>query len=232
MSLNLRRLFVAQLIWFCGVVAARSEDLPLLVEDDFDKGMDRWETTDPKGAEPVWKIETVERDGKQDKVLRVTGTSKYEPPHRSPFSIALVKDVVVGDFVMTAKVQNTNPTAGDHRDLCFFWGYQDPAHFYYVHLGARPDPHSCQIFIVNDAPRTMITELTSEGTPWTDGWHQVKVVRRVEEGVVEVYFDDMERPVMRAKDKTFTWGRVGLGTFDDHGNFDEFRLQGERVERE
>ena len=48
----------------------------------------------------------------------------------------------------------------------------------------------------------------------------------------QVYFDDMERPVMRAKDKTFTWGRVGLGTFDDHGNFDEFKLRGERVERE
>jgi hypothetical protein len=232
MNFKLRRIVIAQLIWFSGMAAARSEDLPLVVEDDFDKGMDRWESTDPDGAEPVWKIETVERDGKQDKVLRVTGTSKYEPPHRSPFSIALIKDVVVGDFVMTAKVQNTNPTAGPHRDLCLFWGYQDPAHFYYVHLGARPDPHSCQIFIVNDAPRTMISELTSEGTPWTDGWHDVKVVRRVQEGVIEVYFDDMERPVMAAKDKTFAWGRVGLGTFDDHGNFDEFRLRGKIVERD
>jgi hypothetical protein len=228
---NLRRAIIAQFVCMCVRGAAVGQDLPLLVEDDFDKGMDRWETTDPEGADPVWKIETIERDGKQDKVLRVTGTSKYEPPHRSPFSIALVKEVVVGDFVMTAKVQNTNPTAGAHRDLCLFWGYQDPAHFYYVHLGARPDPHSCQIFIVNDAPRTMISELTSEGTPWTDGWHDVKVVRRVQEGLIEVYFDDMERPVMTARDKTFAWGRVGLGTFDDHGNFDEFRLRGERVER-
>jgi hypothetical protein len=132
---------------------------------------------------------------------------------------------------MTAKVQNTNPTAGPHRDLCLFWGYQDPAHFYYVHLGARPDPHSCQIFIVNDAPRTKISELTSEGTPWTDGWHDVKVVHRAHDGVMEVYFDDMERPVMTARNTTFTWGRVGLGTFDDHGNFDDFTLWGERVEK-
>lgn len=232
MSSNLRRAVIAQLVFLCGSVAAFGQDLPLLVEDDFDKGLGRWQTTDPEGAEPVWRIETVERDGKQDKVFRVTGTSKYEPPHRSPFSIALVKDVVVGDFVMTAKVQNTNPTAGGHRDLCLFWGYQDPAHFYYVHLGAQPDEHSCQIFIVNDAPRTMITDKKSKGTPWTDGWHDVKVVRRVEDGTMEVYFDDMETPVMAADDKTFTWGRVGLGTFDDHGNFDEFRLRGERIKRE
>jgi hypothetical protein len=208
------------------------QELPLLVEDDFESGVDRWETTDPVGSEPVWKTEMVERDGQPSEVFRVTGTSKYQPPHRSPHSIALVKDIVVGDFVMTAKVQNTNPSAGAHRDLCLFWGYQDPAHFYYVHLGAEPDPHSCQVFIVNDAPRTMITDKKSEGTPWTDGWHDVKIVRRVDDGLIEVYFDDMETPVMTATDKTFTWGRVGLGTFDDSGNFDEFKLLGERVERQ
>lgn len=222
---------------FVGLLAGTStpaigEDLPLLVEDDFDSGMERWETTDPEGAEPVWKIVEARRDGKQEQVLRVTGTSKYQPPHRSPHSIALLKDIVAGDFVLTAKLQNTNPGAGAHRDLCLFWGYQDPAHFYYVHLGAKPDPHSCQIFIVNDAPRTMITDKKSEGTPWTDGWHDVKVVRRPAEGLMEVYFDDMETPVMTASDKTFTWGRVGLGTFDDNGNFDAFVLRGAAVQKD
>ena len=221
--------FVGVLAWIATV--AHGQDLPLLVEDDFSSGMDRWETTDPQDAEPVWKIVEVQRDGEEEMVLRVTGTSKYQPPHRSPHSIALLKDVVVGDFVMTAKVQNTNPKAGGHRDLCLFWGYQDPAHFYYVHLGAEPDPHSCQIFIVNDAPRTMITDKKSKGTPWTDGWHDVKVVRRARDGVMEVYFDDMDMPVMTAQDKTFTWGRVGLGTFDDNGNFDVFELRGVVEER-
>ena len=36
-----------------------------------------------------------------------------------------------------------NPTARDypHRSLCLFFGYQDPAHFYYVHLGQRTEQH-------------------------------------------------------------------------------------------
>jgi hypothetical protein len=43
---------------------------------------------------------------------------------------------------------------------------------------------------------------------------------------MKVYFDNMEKPYMTAKDKTFTWGRIGIGTFDDHGNFDDVVLRG------
>ena len=89
-----------------------------------------------ESANGVWKLIEVGKPGNH--ALRVTGTSKYQPPHRSPHSIALLKDVVVGDFELTVRVQETNVTAGPHRDLCIFWGYQDPSHFYYVHFGAKP----------------------------------------------------------------------------------------------
>lgn len=194
------------------------EGLPLVFSDNFDAGMDDWKTTD--GKKPFWKIEETDRGP----ALRVTGKSDYEPPVRSPHSIALVRDVVVGDFVMTAKIQNTNVKAGAHRDLCFFWGYQDPSHFYYVHLGAKADPHACQIFIVDGEPRIAITKKEATGTPWTEGWHDVKVVRRVADGTMEVYFDNMEIPHMTAENSKFNWGQVGVGTFDDHGNFDDFKL--------
>jgi hypothetical protein len=214
---------------FGGQVLAADKELPLLLKDDFERGMDRWQTTDPDPANGVWKI--IEGGAPGNHALRVTGTSKYQPPFRSPHSIALVKDTVVGDFEFSVQVQETNVNAGPHRDLCFFWGYQDPAHFYYAHLGAKADPHACQIFIVNGAARTMITVDQATGTPWTEGWHNVKVVRNVADGTIKVYFDDMEKPLMTARDKTFTWGQVGLGTFDDHGNFDDFELRGIRVER-
>ena len=57
-------------------------------------------------------------------------------------------------------------------------------------------------------------------------------MRRVDDGTMKVYFDDMEKPFMTANDKTFTWGQVGVGTFDDHGNFDDFELRGVRVEKQ
>jgi hypothetical protein len=36
---------------------------------------------------------------------------------------------------------------------------------------------------------------------------------------------------MTAVDKDFTWGRVGLGSFDDEGDFDNFKLSGVEVEK-
>jgi hypothetical protein len=214
-------------------------ELPVVHQDDFEDGMDRWTPFSAPQAEPLPEaespfavVEVKGPSGETTKVLRAKGNSKYEPPFRSPPNVALLKDVTVGDFEITAKVQSTNPGAGPHRDMCVIWGYQDPSHFYYVHFGAvnTPDTNSCQVFIVNDAARTPITVKQTEGTPWNDGWIDVKVTRNVETGETNVYFDDMTEPLMTAKDTTFKWGQVGLGTFDDNGNWDDFVLRGVKVE--
>jgi hypothetical protein len=83
---------------------------------------------------------------------------------------------------------------------------------------------------VNEAPRTKISTKTTPGTDWTDGWHAVRVVRRVADGTIEVYWNDMTTPVQTAKDGTFAWGRIGLGSFDDTGDWDDVVLRGTRVE--
>src|SRR5262245_13792838 len=202
-------LAVLALILFALGVFAADVELPLLLREDFGKGADRWEPTDAA----AWKV----IDTKTGKAYNQFQQSKFQPPHRSPLNFALLKDVNVGDFVLEAKVQSTARDYG-HRDMCLFFGYQGPAHFYYVHLGQKTDDHANQIFIVNDAPRTKISTKTTEGTKWDDGWHDVKIVRRVADGTIEVYFDDMKTPVMTAKDKTFAWGRIGVGSFDDTGN--------------
>jgi len=204
------------------------EVLAKLLVDDFEQGMSHWRTTDPR--QPYWEIRKLNTSGKPNHVLRVLGKSNYQPPHRSPKSIALLKEIVVSDFELTVRVQSTNPSAGGGRDMCLFWGYQDPSHFYYVHLGGEASPTHCQIFIVNDAPRKRITTKQAKGTPWTEGWHVVRIARRVTEGTVAVYFDDMTNPLMSADDNEFAWGQVGLGTFDDHGNWDDFQLRGTLVD--
>ena len=231
-----RVMFAAVLAIFAGgpLAAADEPKLPVLVEEDFEHGFSRWQTTDPDPAKhSVWKIIDVEPKGNH--ALRVTGISKYKPKHRSPWSFALLKGIEVTDFELSLRCQETHVDAGPHRDLCVFWGYQDPDHFYYVHLGAKPDPHACQIFIVDGADRKMITKDQAKGTPWTEGWHKVKVTRDVADGSMKVFFNDMEKPYMTASDKTFTWGQVGIGTFDDHGNFDDVvlrgKLKGEKAEK-
>lgn len=193
-------------------------DLPLAFQDDFERNaVGPWEFTDPA----AWSIAKVG----ENRVLEQKKASKYTPKVRSPFNIALVKDVDVSDFVLDLKVQSTGRDYG-HRDLCLFFGHQDPSHFYYVHLGKEADPHAHSIFLVNDAPRVSIAEERTKGTPWTDGWHHVRIVRKVSDGRILVYFDDMKTPIMSAHDKTFAHGRVGVGSFDDTGRFDVLQFWG------
>ncbi|MCA9055960.1 MAG: hypothetical protein KDA75_19140 [Planctomycetaceae bacterium] len=200
------------------VSVADDSPWPLLFQDDFESGLTHWRSPDPA----AFRI-TADGDGH---VLDQFQQSQVLTPVRSPFNRAVVKDVVVGSFQMDVKFKST---ARDypHRSLCLFFGYQDPAHLYYVHFGQRTDDHANQIFIVNDAPRVKISTQTTPGTPWDGEWHHARITRNVETGEINIYFDDLGKPVMTAVDKTFPWGRVGVGSFDDTGLFDDFTLHGE-----
>lgn len=196
--------------------------LPLVFCDDFESGThDRWEFSDPQ----AWRIQKL--DG--NTVLEQFQASKVQTPVRSPFNRALIKDVKVGSFVLDVKLQSTIKDYG-HRDMCLFFGFQDPAHMYYVHLGKKADDHANQIFIVNNEPRKKISLTSTTGTDWTDNWHHARIVRSIDDGSIKVFFDDMTKPVMTASDKTFGAGRVGIGTFDDTGRFDRVYLFGEKAE--
>lgn len=217
-------LIIASGLLFGVATFAEGPDLPLLVSEKFESGATRWQPTDAK----AWMVKKV---GERTVYSQFKKRSKYEPPHRSPYNISLLKDVHVGDFVLDAQVLSTHEDYG-HRDVCLFFGYQDPAHFYYVHLGKKTDDHANQIFIVNDKPRTKISSKTTSGTNWDDRWHHVRIDRRVKAGSIAVYFDDMETPIMEASDTTFAWGQIGIGSFDDTGDWDDIELRGVKVEKQ
>jgi len=194
--------------------------LPLVFEESFAEGASRWQPTDAT----AW---TLSRDGDRAVWGLNRRKSDYQPPVRSPHNIALVRDLELTDLVITFDVKSTRDT-GNHRDCCVFFNHRDPAHFYYVHLGARPDPHSGQIMIVDGAPRRALTENTKR-VPWDDGWHRVKVERNTASGRIAVYFDDMDNPLMETTDRTFTSGRIGIGSFDDMNDFANIKVSGKRA---
>ncbi len=194
-------------------------ELPLVFQEDFASDRSRWETTDDQ----AWELRDSDHD--HGKVLALNRRiSDYQPTHRSPHNIALVRELELGDFVLLADVRNLADTGG-HRDGCIFFTHRSPTQFYYVHLGAQPDPASGQIMIVADAPRRPLTD-NKHKIAWDDGWHRVKVTRESVSGAIAVYFDDMQRPVMQATDKTFDRGRLGIGSFDDVNEFDNVLIYG------
>ncbi len=220
--------FVILALGFATSAHAEAPAAKLLFSDDFSKGADHWQPSDPA----AWKVVDTDHGKAYSLTLSVNDGKKttYKPPYRSPFSFSLLKDISVGDFTLEVQAQSTCKPY-NHQDLCLFFGYQDPAHFYYAHLGRKTDDHANQIFIVNGADRAKISTKTTEGTPWTKGWHQLKVVRSVGDGSIEVFFDDTKTPAMTATDKHFTWGQVGVGSFDDTGNFTDVKLTGVEAEK-
>jgi hypothetical protein len=195
------------------------------LDENFSKGADHWQPASPEG----WKVIDVDGGKAFSEFKNVDITKKL--PHRSPWNIALLKDIYVGDFVLEVKVRETAKEY-PHRDCCLVFGYQNPEHFYYTHFASTTkDPHANQIFIVNAADRAKITEGDAEAVKWgskTD-WHRLKIVRTVSDGLIAAYFDDMEKPIETAHDKTFESGRIGIGTFDDTADFAEVKLWGNKV---
>ena len=70
----------------------------MVFSEDFEKGFERWEMTDPKG----WTYCKV--DG--NTVFGINSRkNNYKPKVRSPHHIALIKGVELSDFVLTFRVR-------------------------------------------------------------------------------------------------------------------------------
>jgi hypothetical protein len=151
--------------------------------------------------------------------------SKYKPKHLSPLNIAMIQGKQFGDFELEVQMQQTGKEYG-HRDMCLFFGIQDPEHFYYCHIATKTDAHAHNLFIVNDAPRLKVSDYQTPGFDWgkPGTWHTVRLVRNVESGKIAVYVDDNSDPIMTAVDKTFGTGWIGFGSFDDTGLVDDIKI--------
>lgn len=168
----------------------------------------------------AWRIALDKNKG----ALELHQQSKYKPPYRSPFNIALIKNKMVGDVLIEADCLQTGKEYG-HRDMVLFFGYQGPASYYYAHIATKADDHANNIFIVNNAPRLKISTVTNTGNNWgLDVWHKVRLHREATNGSIKVYFDDLSKPIMVAQDKTFASGWVGFGSFDDTGKIANIRV--------
>lgn len=218
--------------------------LPLVFQEDFEKGWSRWEVFD----EPSFKLTTLAGNS----FVQVPQLSDYQPPVRGPFNRLVIKDLQVRDFIIEARVRVTEIGRG-HRGGLFIFGYQDPSHLYYTHYAAAQSDRSHIFAKVAGAPRFTFFQTRTSGIPWTMGWQTIRTVRKFREGVIEAYVDDMTKPVLVADDiaykgtvylydeviaytnrnipvtqtDRFEWGRLGIGSFQGILDYDDVKVWAE-----
>ncbi len=196
-------------ITLAGAVAASEADVHFPL-----KRQDAWQAPDPK----VWKWSP----GPE---VTLKGQSDWEPPVRRPRNLIWFEDARWKDFMLEVEVRLTTFNEGNN-DLCIAFAGTDERHFYYAHLGETADEVHLHLHRVNDGPREAITAHRADSLPWKKGrWHAVKLVR--EGPSITVFFDGEQ--VLTAKDDALGAGRIGLGSFDDTGEFRELRIVGKPV---
>ncbi len=150
--------------------------------------------------------------------------SNYEYKVRSPYNIGLLRTLRLRNFILECELQQTGKDYG-HRDMCLFYNFQNRSQFYYSHIATKPDDHAHSCFLVDNKPRIRIDGDRTNGFDWgKDAWHQFRLVRNADRGTITLFADGGDTPIMTATDKTFGWGYVGFGTFDDTGRVSNVKI--------
>lgn len=195
------------------LAAAGAADQSINFRDNFTSGnLDAWQLPYPED----WQNGT---EGQMHFLHMLRNREPLVP--RRPMQFALLKGVKVGSFTFQARVRR----AGTSMMMVF--NYVDGLHFYYAHLsrdrGTKVAVHN-GLFLVDGAPRRRIAGTAAEPVLPDQNWHTVRIRRDVKTGSIEVFVDQETQARFSVVDRTFTCGQVGLGSFDETGDFTDVRL--------
>jgi hypothetical protein len=212
--------FPALAVLLCACARNDGAGRALLMSSDFESGTaDGWRPKDPGS----WRV--VDDGGSKVYELAAPGS---QGAVRAPTSWSLWEGREVSSFELSGRLRCHTDAATIFRDMCVFFHFQDPTHFYYVHFAGTSDGVHNIIGLVNGADRVKINAEPAGESVFrlTDReWHAFKVVRDAATGEIRAYLDDMETPILTARDLTLGRGLVGVGSFDDTGAFDDLALR-------
>jgi len=140
---------------------------------------------------------------------------------RRPLQFARLRKANVGSFALETRIRR------EGKSMIIVFNYVDTLHFYYAHLSVdrgTAQPVHNGIFIVNGEPRKRIAATEADPALPDREWHTVRLRRDVPSGSIEVFADDRKEPLFKVIDHMFTCGEIGIGSFDETGDFDDIRL--------
>jgi len=150
-------------------------------------------------------------------------------PIRRPAALAILKGQPLSEVQVDLDLRSLAGPDVPRRDLDLVFGYQSPKRFYYAHLSAVTNKLHNGIFLVDNSDRRRIDD--GKGIPRLvdSEWHHVRLKWNGMTGQCHVYFDSLAEPILSANDRSFTSGLVGVGSFDDTGEFRNIQVKGSQA---
>jgi len=176
-------------------------------------------------------LELLDRDGSAEWAIS-NGLLVLQKPGipagaiRRPAGIAVFRTPPLTRVVVDLELRCTAPIDVVHRDLEVVFGYQSPTRFYYVHLAGTTDDVHNGVFLVDNADRRRIDDGKTPPQLRDQNWHHVRLERDGSAGSIRVFVDGPKNPSWSLTDTTIRAGRVGVGSFDDTGEFREISVVG------
>lgn len=176
----------------------------------------QWTVYDPAD----WKIER--ENGAP--ILRLQTGREPLPGPRRPFQFALADTPAYSQVAVEADIRPLK------RSCMIVFAYRDQAHFDYAHLStdtAVKQPHHNGIFHVYGGERVRISsEAGPAAFPASGQWYHIKLTYDGKTRTVDVTVDGHPVPALHAVDLSLNGGKVGIGSFDETGDFKDVKITG------
>jgi hypothetical protein len=116
------------------------------------------------------------------------------------------------------------------RSVMIVFAYHDSAHFNYAHLSTDPGTKVAVhngIFHVYGGERVRISSVDGPPAfPANNRWYHVVLTHDGKSGTVHVNVDGKPVPALHGVDLSLTDGKIGIGSFDETGEFKNVKITG------
>lgn len=172
-----------------------------------------------------WTVQNASDWAVENGVLRLKVSAEPVPGQpRRPTKIALLESKPYTKVTVEAEIRR------NARSLIIAYAYQDEAHYNYAHISsdmaAKQNVHN-GIFHIFGGERVRITPLDGPASLETQEFIPAKLVFDGSTGHCYVEVNGKRNPSLDAVDMSLRWGRIGLGSFDETGDFRNVRITGE-----
>jgi hypothetical protein len=165
-----------------------------------------------------WKVS--EDDGRP--MLQLLVGREPLPGPRKPGQFALMQ---MPNAVKVTLEADVRPTKGS---LIVVFAYRDSAHFDYAHFStdtAMKQPVHNGVFHVYGGERVRISASTGAAAfSGLNRWFHIKLAWDGATGGVQGFVDGATVPALHAVDLSLSDGRVGIGSFDETGDFKNVKV--------